>query len=68
MREIRFALRTLYKAKRSLSSAEAYAGMEAARVAALRGHTVELFEKNAALGGEILYLAERMHSNRKSVI
>jgi NADPH-dependent 2,4-dienoyl-CoA reductase/sulfur reductase-like enzyme len=30
------------------------AGMEAARVAALRGHRVTLFEKRAALGGQLL--------------
>lgn len=29
------------------------AGMEAARVAALKGHTVTLFEKSAALGGQM---------------
>lgn len=31
------------------------AGMEAARVAALRGHQVTLFEKNDKLGGQLLY-------------
>jgi 2,4-dienoyl-CoA reductase-like NADH-dependent reductase (Old Yellow Enzyme family)/thioredoxin reductase len=31
------------------------AGMEAARVAALRGHKVTLFEKNDKLGGQLLY-------------
>jgi 2,4-dienoyl-CoA reductase (NADPH2) len=33
------------------------AGMEAARVAALRGHKVTLFEKSDALGGQLLYAA-----------
>ncbi|MFO7534019.1 MAG: FAD-dependent oxidoreductase [Candidatus Limnocylindrales bacterium] len=32
------------------------AGMEAARVAAERGHTVTLFEKHAELGGAMLYV------------
>ncbi|MCP4268415.1 MAG: NAD(P)-binding protein, partial [Candidatus Brocadiaceae bacterium] len=31
------------------------AGMEAARVAAIRGHDVHLFEKNNALGGQLRY-------------
>ena len=35
------------------------AGLEAARVAALRGHTVTLLERGAALGGQAL-LAERL--------
>lgn len=35
------------------------AGLEAARVAALRGHAVTLFERGAALGGQAL-LAERL--------
>lgn len=30
------------------------AGMEAARVAALRGHTVQLYEKNSKLGGSLI--------------
>ncbi|GAJ13208.1 unnamed protein product, partial [marine sediment metagenome] len=33
------------------------AGMEAARVAALRGHRVTLFEKKDKLGGQLLYAA-----------
>ncbi|QQD19956.1 FAD-dependent oxidoreductase [Spongiibacter nanhainus] len=33
------------------------AGMEAARVAALRGHTVSLFEANKELGGKLRYAA-----------
>ena len=34
------------------------AGMEAARVAALRGHQVTLYEKNGALGGQVLLAAK----------
>ncbi len=34
------------------------AGLETARVAALRGHTVSLYEKNAELGGQILIAAK----------
>jgi 2,4-dienoyl-CoA reductase (NADPH2) len=31
------------------------AGMEAARVAALRGHSVTLWEKNTKIGGQLSY-------------
>ena len=37
------------------------AGMEAARVAAKRGHKVELHEREGALGGQILALAKTPH-------
>lgn len=37
------------------------AGMEAARVAALRGHRVTLFERKAALGGQLVYAALPPH-------
>ncbi|MFC1964147.1 NAD(P)-binding protein [Chloroflexota bacterium] len=37
---------------RSLSLAGGPGGMEAARVAALRGHQVTLFEKTGKLGGD----------------
>ena len=33
------------------------AGMEAARVAALRGHSVTLYEKTAVLGGQLVIAA-----------
>jgi len=54
MREIRFALGPCIKQKKIIVVGGGVAGMEAARVAALRGHTVELFEKNAALGGNLV--------------
>jgi 2,4-dienoyl-CoA reductase-like NADH-dependent reductase (Old Yellow Enzyme family) len=37
------------------------AGLEAARVAAKRGHAVELHERNEALGGQVLALARTPH-------
>lgn len=41
------------------------AGMEAARIAAARGHNVTLYEKNAALGGDITFasLVKGPHEN-----
>ena len=37
------------------------AGLEAARVAAVRGHTVTLFEKSAQLGGQVKTAAQAPH-------
>ncbi len=37
------------------------AGMEAARIAAMRGHRVTLYEKNSRLGGQIMYAARGPH-------
>ncbi|MGE7120924.1 FAD-dependent oxidoreductase [Peribacillus sp. NPDC046944] len=42
------------------------AGLEAARVAALRGHSVELFEKEATLGGQVRIAARE--PNRRELI
>ena len=39
------------------------AGMEAARVAALRGHRVTLWEKNSKLGGQLIQAAIPPHKN-----
>ena len=37
------------------------AGMEAARIAAMRGHTVTLYEKQKHLGGQVVYAARGPH-------
>lgn len=41
-------------------------GMEAARVLALRGHQVSLYEKNAALGGQMLTASKPPHKKELS--
>jgi NADPH-dependent 2,4-dienoyl-CoA reductase/sulfur reductase-like enzyme len=40
------------------------AGLEAARVAAIRGHNVTLFERNDSLGGQMLLASMPPHKNR----
>lgn len=48
-----FAMTPTPKAKKVLVIGGGPAGMETARVAALRGHDVTLYEKNANLGGQL---------------
>ncbi|NMB35680.1 MAG: FAD-dependent oxidoreductase [Firmicutes bacterium] len=50
--------------KKVMIAGAGVAGMEAARVAALRGHDVTVFEKNDHLGG-YTYLAGKIKSKRK---
>ncbi len=57
-REEEYALQPAPKAKNVLIVGGGPAGMEAARVSALRGHQVTLCEKGERLGGQLL-LAER---------
>jgi NAD(H)-dependent 7beta-hydroxy-3-oxo-delta4-cholenoic acid oxidoreductase len=52
LREREMALIKAAKAKKVLVAGGGPAGLEAARVAALRGHDVTLFEKEARLGGQ----------------
>lgn len=47
-------LSSVDKGKRVAVIGGGVAGMEAARVAALRGHSVDLYEKNTHLGGQLL--------------
>lgn len=53
-REKEYEIRPAEKAKRVLIIGGGPGGMEAARVAALRGHDVTLYEKEEKLGGQLL--------------
>lgn len=53
-REASFGLTPALRKKNVLVVGGGVAGMEAARVAALRGHSVRLYEKTGSLGGSLL--------------
>lgn len=53
-REQLYELKPVKKARTVLIAGGGVAGMEAARVAAIRGHRVTLYEKGKALGGHLL--------------
>jgi 2-enoate reductase len=53
-RERLFAIQHVWKPKKVLIAGGGVAGMEAARVAAVRGHEVALYEKSDTLGGHLL--------------
>jgi len=53
-REREYEIRLAQKAKRVLIVGGGPGGMEAARVAALRGHKVSLYEKDEELGGQLV--------------
>ena len=65
MREMRFAIHPCMERKNIVIVGGGVAGMEAARVAAIRGHKVSLYEKNAELGGNLL--PGGSHSFKKEV-
>lgn len=65
MRELRFALRPAATKKKVVVVGGGAAGMEAARVAAKRGHEVVLLEKGKELGGNLI--PGGSHSFKKEV-
>ena len=62
-REEEFAIKKAAKSKKVLIAGGGPGGMEAARVAALRGHKVTLYEKDKKLGGQLLQAAIPPHKS-----
>jgi 2,4-dienoyl-CoA reductase (NADPH2) len=62
-REREYTIQRAPKAKKVFILGGGPAGMEAARVAALRGHQVTLFEAKDRLGGQVLYAAIPPHKD-----
>jgi 2,4-dienoyl-CoA reductase-like NADH-dependent reductase (Old Yellow Enzyme family)/thioredoxin reductase len=60
-REDEFAIKKAAKGKKVFVVGGGPAGMEAARVAALRGHKVTLYEKSRKLGGQLIQAAIPPH-------
>jgi 2,4-dienoyl-CoA reductase-like NADH-dependent reductase (Old Yellow Enzyme family)/thioredoxin reductase len=56
-RDREYAIKRAPETKRVLVAGGGPGGLEAARVAALRGHDVTLMEKNSKLGGNLKYIA-----------
>ncbi|MBI2832358.1 MAG: FAD-dependent oxidoreductase [Chloroflexi bacterium] len=64
-REEEYRIKPALKSKRVLIAGGGPAGMEAARVATLRGHDVTLYEKGLELGGQLL--VAHMPSSRRGI-
>jgi NADPH-dependent 2,4-dienoyl-CoA reductase/sulfur reductase-like enzyme len=62
-REEEFAIKKAAKPKKVFVAGGGPAGMEAARVAALRGHQVTLYEKSNKLGGQLVQAAIPPHKS-----
>ena len=65
MREMRYAIKPCVQSKEVVIVGGGVAGMEAARIAAIRGHKVSLYEKNDVLGGNLIQGGS--HSFKKEV-
>ncbi len=61
-KEAEYRIKQAEEARRIVVAGGGPAGCEFARVAALRGHTVVLFERNGVLGGQINIAAASPHS------
>lgn len=62
--EKRFALETAVKSKNVVVIGAGPGGLEAARVAALRGHHVEIYEKQSDIGGQLAVAATPKFKNQ----
>jgi NADPH-dependent 2,4-dienoyl-CoA reductase/sulfur reductase-like enzyme len=62
-REAEFEIKKAAKPKKVVIAGGGPAGMEAARVAALRGHQVTLYEKSKKLGGQLIQAAVPPHKS-----
>ncbi len=63
-KEKEYQIHPAKKRKKILIAGGGPAGMEAARVAALRGHEVALWEKSSRLGGQLIQAAIPPHKDR----
>lgn len=67
-REAEMAIRAAAIRKRVLVAGAGLAGLEAARVAALRGHTVDLYEETDHVGGQWVLAGTPPHKERHKAV
>ena len=67
-REKEFEIKRAAKPKKVVIAGGGPAGMEAARVAALRGHQVTLYEKDRKLGGQLIQAAIPPHKSELNAL